>query len=65
LETTERIVEAYARYAQGWATLPNIRCDGQLVADGRLVFGTWKQLFHLECDVKPRSRMVVVTVAGE
>lgn len=35
------------------------------VRDGRLVLGTWQQVFHLECDVRPRQRAVVVTVMGE
>lgn len=35
------------------------------VRDGRPVLGTWQQVFHLECDVKPRSRRIVVTVSGE
>jgi secondary thiamine-phosphate synthase enzyme len=35
------------------------------VRGGRLVFGTWQQIFHLECDVRPRERTVVVTVLGE
>jgi secondary thiamine-phosphate synthase enzyme len=35
------------------------------VTDGRLVLGTWQQIFHLECDVKPRRRTIVVTVMGE
>lgn len=35
------------------------------VRDGRLVLGTWQQVFHLDCDVKPRRRTVVVTVLGE
>jgi len=35
------------------------------VADGQLVLGTWQQIFHLECDVKPRQREVIVTVKGE
>ena len=35
------------------------------VADGRLVLGEWQQIFHLECDVKPRDRAIVVTVQGE
>jgi secondary thiamine-phosphate synthase enzyme len=35
------------------------------VADGKLVLGTWQQIFHLECDVKPRDREIVVTVQGE
>jgi len=35
------------------------------VSDGALVLGTWQQIFHLECDVKPRRREIVVTVIGE
>jgi secondary thiamine-phosphate synthase enzyme len=35
------------------------------VAGGRLVLGTWQQVFHLECDIKPRRREIVVTVIGE
>ncbi|MCP4644184.1 MAG: YjbQ family protein [bacterium] len=35
------------------------------VAEGELVLGTWQQIFHIECDVKPRSRHIVVTVMGE
>jgi secondary thiamine-phosphate synthase enzyme len=35
------------------------------VKDGRLVLGTWQQVFHLECDTKPRRRTVVITVIGE
>jgi len=35
------------------------------VAGGNLVLGTWQQIFHLECDVRPRQRSVVVTVVGD
>jgi secondary thiamine-phosphate synthase enzyme len=35
------------------------------VSDGRVVLGTWQQIFHLECDVKARRRVVVVTVTGD
>lgn len=35
------------------------------VGDGTPILGTWQQVFHLECDVKPRERTVVVTVQGE
>lgn len=35
------------------------------VKDGRLVQGTWQQIVHLECDVKPRKREILVTVTGE
>jgi len=35
------------------------------ITDGKLALGTWQQIFHLECDIKPRRRTVVVTVSGE
>jgi secondary thiamine-phosphate synthase enzyme len=35
------------------------------IADGKLVLGTWQQIFHLECDVRGRQRAVVVTVVGD
>lgn len=35
------------------------------IRDRRLVLGTWQQIFHLECDIKPRHRTIVVTVLGE
>ena len=35
------------------------------VKGGKLLLGTWQQIFHLECDVKPRRRMIAVTVMGE
>jgi secondary thiamine-phosphate synthase enzyme len=35
------------------------------VAGGKLVLGTWQQIFHLECDIRGRQRTVVVTVVGE
>jgi len=35
------------------------------IAGGKLVLGTWQQIFHLECDVRGRQRTVVVTVVGD
>ena len=35
------------------------------IARGKLVLGTWQQIFHLECDVRGRDRTVVVTVLGD
>lgn len=32
---------------------------------GKLLLGTWQQIFHLECDVKSRAREIIVTVIGE
>ncbi len=34
------------------------------VSRGRLALGTWQQIFHLECDVKPHQRTIMVTVMG-
>jgi secondary thiamine-phosphate synthase enzyme len=35
------------------------------VRDGGLRLGTWQQIIHLECDIKPRDRVIEVTVIGE
>jgi secondary thiamine-phosphate synthase enzyme len=35
------------------------------VTEGKPVLGTWQQIIHLECDVRPRQRTVVVTVMGD
>lgn len=35
------------------------------IAAGKLLLGTWQQIFHLECDVRGRQRTVVVTVTGD
>jgi len=35
------------------------------IKDGKLVLGTWQQIFHLECDIKPRRRTIFVTVIGD
>jgi secondary thiamine-phosphate synthase enzyme len=35
------------------------------VAEGRPLLGTWQQIFHLECDVRGRQRVIVVTVSGD
>jgi len=35
------------------------------IGEGKLLLGTWQQIFHLECDTRPRDRIVVVTVVGE
>jgi secondary thiamine-phosphate synthase enzyme len=35
------------------------------IRGGRPVLGTWQQVFLLECDIRPRERIVLVTVIGE
>ena len=34
------------------------------ITNGRLKLGTWQQIFHIECDIKPRNREIMVTVQG-
>src|ERR1043166_2403876 len=35
------------------------------IKDGKLLLGTWQQIFHLECDIRPRRRTIAVTVLGD
>ena len=35
------------------------------IKEGKLALGTWQQIFHLECDIKPRRRTIMVTAVGE
>ena len=35
------------------------------VVEGRLMRGTWQQIFFVELDVRPRHRRVIVQVVGE
>lgn len=33
--------------------------------DSKLILGTWQQIFHMECDIKPRQRDIFITIIGE
>ena len=33
-------------------------------SEGRLLLGTWQQIFFLECDTRPHERTVIITVTG-
>jgi secondary thiamine-phosphate synthase enzyme len=35
------------------------------ITNGKLSLGTWQQIIHLECDIHPRDRTIIVTVMGE
>jgi secondary thiamine-phosphate synthase enzyme len=35
------------------------------IVDGKLLLGTWQQIFHLECDVRGRRRTIIVTATGD
>lgn len=51
METTEKIVEAYVRYVKHWATIPNIRCDGQFEIDLLAIDPVTLARFHIETSV--------------
>ena len=35
------------------------------IQNGKLELGIWQQIFHLECDIKPRTRKLIITVTGK
>lgn len=35
------------------------------IQGGKLRLGSWQQIFHLECDIKARTRTIVLTVIGD
>jgi len=35
------------------------------VQDRKPLLGQWQQIFHLECDIKPRRRSIAITVMGD
>jgi len=51
METTEKVVEAYVRYVRGWATIPNIKCEGQLEIDLLAVDPVSLERYHIESGV--------------
>jgi hypothetical protein len=50
-ETTEKIVEAYVRYVKGWATIPNIKCEGQYEIDLLAIDPLSGNRYHIESGV--------------
>jgi len=51
METTERVVEAYVRYVKGWATIPNIKCEGQYEIDLLAICPQRLRRYHIESGV--------------
>lgn len=51
METTEKIVEAYVRYVKGWATIPNLRCEGQFEIDLIAIDPISHERYHIETTV--------------
>ena len=59
--TTSQVGTTVGTFIQGTNRVAN----GVYVAEGKLVLGTWQQVFHLECDVRGRQCTVVVTIVGD
>lgn len=51
METTERIVESYVRHVRGWATIPNIKCEGQFEIDLLAIDPIKLERYHIESGV--------------
>lgn len=51
METTEKVVEAYVRYVKGWATIPNIKCEGQFEIDLLAINPKTGDKYHIESGV--------------
>lgn len=51
METTEKIVEAYARHIKGWATISNIKCDGQFEIDLIAIDPVSGSRYHIESGI--------------
>jgi len=50
-ETTEKIVESYVRYVKGWATIPNVKCEGQYEIDLLAIDPVSGRRYHLESGI--------------
>jgi hypothetical protein len=64
METTEKIVEAYVRYVKGWATIPNIRCDGQYEIDLLAIDPVSLARYHIEISVSGSQAYSKLTANG-
>lgn len=51
METTEKIVEAYVRHVKRWATIPNVRCDGQFEIDLLAIDPVTLERYHIETSI--------------
>ena len=61
METTEKIVEAYVRYVKRWATIPNIRCDGQFEIDLLAIDPISLERYHIESGVSVSGSFSALT----
>jgi len=63
METTERIVESYVRYVKHWATIPNVKCDGQKEIDLFAIDPKNDDCYHIETTISISQKYRALTVA--
>ena len=51
METTEKIIESYVRYVRRWATIPNVRCEGQYEIDLLAINPDTYEKYHIESSI--------------
>jgi hypothetical protein len=64
METTEKIIESYVRYVRRWATIPNVKCEGQYEIDLLAINPVTYEKYHIESSVsasKGFSRLTAKT----
>lgn len=61
METTERIVEAYVRFVNAWATIPNLGCVGQNEIDLFAINPVTDERWHIEVSVSVSSGFSALT----
>jgi hypothetical protein len=64
LETTEKIVEAYVRHVKGWATISNIRRDGQYEIDLLAIDPKTLGRYHIETSVSASQVFAKLTATA-
>jgi hypothetical protein len=61
METTEKIIESYVRYVRRWATIPNVKCDGQYEIDLLALDPRTHEKYHIESGVSASTRFSRLT----
>jgi hypothetical protein len=51
METTEKIIESYVRYVRRWATIPDVRCEGQYEIDLLAIDPITHEKYHIESSI--------------
>jgi hypothetical protein len=61
MDTTEKIIESYVRYIRRWATIPNVRCEGQYEIDLLAINPVTHDKYHIESSVSASKGFSLLT----